>query len=70
MIIDNQKALEKLASNMGTSIATLQLKVAKLETALAGYQAENSELKLKLKMKEGAENESTQTRARHEQKSN
>lgn len=51
--MDNSKALDKLASNMGTDIAIANLKIAKMEVVIESLQSENSELKIKLKALEG-----------------
>ncbi|WP_297818502.1 hypothetical protein [uncultured Lactobacillus sp.] len=66
MQIDIEQALNRLASNLGTANATLNLKIAKMEVVIESLQSENSELKIKLKALEGGKaDEHTSSNTRH-----
>lgn len=62
------QAMNNLASNMGTEIARLNIQLAKQEVIITEMQAENSELKMQIQMKEGDKNGTKPSKAKSKHK--
>ena len=68
MKINNDDLINKLASNMASSVGNLQVQLAKAEVAIETLQAANAELHTQLAIYERSEkNDTTQAEIRNKQ---